>query len=64
MEQPSRPVPLVAAALAAFNPYFVVMSALVLSEAVFVPLMLAALWGMAVLWDRGRTIAMGKARRD
>ena len=52
-------MPLGAAALAAVHPYFVAMSALVLSEAVFVPLMLAALWGMAVLWDRAGTI-MGK----
>ena len=34
-------VPLVAAALAALNPYYIFMSALILSEAVFVPLMLA-----------------------
>lgn len=47
-------VPLVAAALAGVHPYFVAMSALVLSEALFVPLMLAALWGMAVLWDGNR----------
>jgi hypothetical protein len=37
------------------------MSAIILSEAVFVPLMLAALWGLAVLWDEpGR---FGGARR-
>jgi hypothetical protein len=42
--------PLIAAALAAVNPYYLFMSALILSEAVFVPLMLAALWGLAVLW--------------
>jgi 4-amino-4-deoxy-L-arabinose transferase-like glycosyltransferase len=42
--------PLVAAAIAAINPYYPFMSALVLSEAVFVPLMLASLWGLAVLW--------------
>ena len=42
--------PLVAAALAAINPYYSFMSSLILSEAVFVPLMLAALWGLAVLW--------------
>jgi len=45
-------VPLVAAALVAFHPYFVVTSALVLSEAVFLPLMLAGLWGVAGLWER------------
>lgn len=43
-------VPLIAAALVAFNPYFVVTSALILSEAVFLPLMLAGLWALAVLW--------------
>jgi 4-amino-4-deoxy-L-arabinose transferase-like glycosyltransferase len=43
-------VPLVAALLAAFEPYFVATAALVLSEAVFIPLMLASLWGLAVLW--------------
>jgi 4-amino-4-deoxy-L-arabinose transferase-like glycosyltransferase len=42
--------PLAAAALAAFNPYYVATAALILSEAVFVPLMLAGLWGLAWLW--------------
>jgi hypothetical protein len=42
--------PLVAAALAAINPYYLFMCVFILSEAVFVPLMLAALWGLAVLW--------------
>ena len=42
--------PLAAAAMAAVHPYYLMMSALVLSEAVFVPLMLASLWGLAVLW--------------
>ena len=46
--------PLVAAALAAIHPYYLYMSALILSEAVFVPLMLAALWGLAVLWAHPR----------
>ncbi len=51
--------PLVAAALAAINPYYLFMSALILSEAVFVPLMLAALWGLAVLWvEPGRAAAV------
>jgi len=56
-------VPVIAAGLAAVHPYMVLMSAVLLSEAVFVPLMLVALWGMAVLWDResgGRT-AIGAA---
>ena len=42
--------PLAAAAVAAINPYYLFMSSLILSEAVFVPLMLASLWGLAVLW--------------
>jgi len=41
-----------AAALTAIHPYFVIMSVLLLSEAVFVPLMLAFLWALAALWDR------------
>jgi 4-amino-4-deoxy-L-arabinose transferase-like glycosyltransferase len=47
-------VPLIAAAIAAVNPHYLVMSSLVLSEAVFEPLMLAALLGVAVLWPRSR----------
>ena len=43
-------VPLITAALAAMNPYYIAMSELILSEAVFVPLMLLTLWGLAVLW--------------
>ncbi|WP_406698705.1 glycosyltransferase family 39 protein [Singulisphaera sp. Ch08] len=42
--------PLVAAALVAFHPYFLVTSALILTEAVFLPLMLFGLWALAVLW--------------
>ncbi len=42
--------PLIAAALAALNPYYIFMSVILLSEAVFEPLMLAALWGLAALW--------------
>jgi len=53
-DKPSPPrrwtVPLMAAAIAAINPYYLTMSSLLLSEAVFVPLMLASLWGVAVLW--------------
>ncbi len=45
-------VPLVAAAIAAVEPYVVGISALVLSEALFLPLMLAGLWGLAALWRR------------
>jgi len=43
-------VPLLAAAIAAIHPYYVLMSSLILSEAVFEPLMLASLLGLAVLW--------------
>ncbi len=46
------PAPLIAAAIAAVNPYYVLMSSLILSEAVFVPLMVAVLWGLAVLWQK------------
>jgi 4-amino-4-deoxy-L-arabinose transferase-like glycosyltransferase len=44
--------PLFAAVLAALHPYSIFMSAILLSEAVFVPLLLATLWGLAVLWPR------------
>ena len=43
-------IPLLAAALAAIDPFFVVTAALVLSEALFIPLMLVSLWGLAVIW--------------
>src|ERR1017187_628970 len=49
--QQLRPnAPLVAAALTAFNPYYVAMSELILSEALFTPLLLLSLWCLAVLW--------------
>ncbi len=55
---------LVAAALTAFDPGTVGLSALLLSEAVFVPLMLLGLWGLAALWQdepprRSGGIALG-----
>lgn len=55
-----RGVALVAAGLAAVEPYGVGLGALVLSEGVFIPLMLAGLWGLASLWrgedgDAGRS---------
>ena len=43
----------VAVGLAAVEPYVVALAALVLSEGVFLPLMVAGLWGLAVLWRRG-----------
>jgi 4-amino-4-deoxy-L-arabinose transferase-like glycosyltransferase len=55
-------VPLAAAALTAFHPYFIVMSVLILSEAVFVPLMLAALWGLAALWNEAAVSPRGNRR--
>lgn len=50
-EQRGWTVPLAAALIAAVEPYTVFLSPLILSEAVFVPLMLASLWGMAALWN-------------
>lgn len=47
--------PLIAAALTAIHPYFVVMSALLLSEALFTPLLLAFLWAMATIWNTERS---------
>ena len=52
---PCWTIPVVAAWLAAVNPHYLVMSSLILSEAVFVPLMLASLLGMATLWSRSAT---------
>jgi 4-amino-4-deoxy-L-arabinose transferase-like glycosyltransferase len=46
------PVALAAAGLAAVHPYLVGLSALVLSEATFLPLMMAGLWGLALLWRK------------
>ena len=43
----------VALGLAAIEPYTVALAALVLSEAVFVPLMMVGLWGLAMLWRVG-----------
>jgi 4-amino-4-deoxy-L-arabinose transferase-like glycosyltransferase len=59
-----RAVPMIAAGLAAVNPHYLVMSAVVLSEAAFEPLMLAALLGVAVLWPplcgRGASAVIGR----
>jgi 4-amino-4-deoxy-L-arabinose transferase-like glycosyltransferase len=52
-------VPLAAALIAAVEPYTVFLSPLILSEAVFVPLMLASLWGMAAIW-RGDDAVSGR----
>jgi len=56
-------VPLVAALLAAVHPHFVVTSVLILSEAVFFPLMLAALWGMAAVWNETAALPGAVNRR-
>jgi 4-amino-4-deoxy-L-arabinose transferase-like glycosyltransferase len=45
-----RSVPILAALIAATEPYSAAASALILSEGIFVPLMLAMLWGLAALW--------------
>ena len=45
------PIPVAAAVFTAVHPYFLLMSAVILSEALFVPFMLLALWGQAVLWN-------------
>ncbi len=45
-----RTASLAAAILAAIDPYYVGVSELILSEAFFIPLMLASVWGIAVLW--------------
>jgi 4-amino-4-deoxy-L-arabinose transferase-like glycosyltransferase len=57
-------LPLIAASIAAVHPYIIGMSALVLSEATFLPLMLLGLWGLASLWRepgprRPRLVAVG-----
>jgi 4-amino-4-deoxy-L-arabinose transferase-like glycosyltransferase len=44
--------PLAAAVLAALNPYYIAMSELLLSEALFMPLMLATLVGLAIFWRK------------
>lgn len=46
----ARRAALLAAAFAAFEPYWAGTSALLLSEAAFVPLMLGTLWGLSVAW--------------
>ncbi len=42
---------LIAAALVAVEPYTVATSAVLLSEALFLPLMLLGLWGLSVIWS-------------
>jgi 4-amino-4-deoxy-L-arabinose transferase-like glycosyltransferase len=56
------PVPLIAAALVSVHPYLIVMSVLVLSEAVFVPIVLGALWGLAILWKKPGAGASAEVR--
>ncbi len=47
-----RKAAILAAGLAAVEPYGIGLGALILSEGVFIPLMLAGLWGLSVLWTR------------
>jgi 4-amino-4-deoxy-L-arabinose transferase-like glycosyltransferase len=55
--------PMAAATVAALNPYYIFMSSVILSEALFVPLMLLALWGLAVLWNKpGKSILSGGSK--
>jgi 4-amino-4-deoxy-L-arabinose transferase-like glycosyltransferase len=59
-----RTASVAAGMLAAINPYYIVISELLLSEALFMPLMLAALWGLSVLWRaRGEALGMTPGRR-
>jgi 4-amino-4-deoxy-L-arabinose transferase-like glycosyltransferase len=53
-------VPLLASALAAIDPFLVATTALVLSEALFIPLMLLSLWGLAMIW-RGESESESEA---
>lgn len=48
-----RSVPILAALIAAAEPYSAASSALILSEGIFIPLMLLMLWGLASLWPAG-----------
>ena len=45
------PIWWIAAGIAAFEPYHASLSVLILSESLFTPLLLAALWGTAVAWS-------------
>jgi 4-amino-4-deoxy-L-arabinose transferase-like glycosyltransferase len=46
-----RRVALLAAGLVAFEPYGAAISVVLLSEAIFIPLMMLGLWGLAALWN-------------
>jgi 4-amino-4-deoxy-L-arabinose transferase-like glycosyltransferase len=50
-----RSVPLIAAALTALDPFVMANSAFVLSEALFLPLMLVGQCAFAAMWDQPRT---------
>jgi 4-amino-4-deoxy-L-arabinose transferase-like glycosyltransferase len=59
-----RTAPLAAAILAAINPYYLAISELLLSEALFIPLMLATLWGLSILWrDRAKPDRLTSTQR-
>ncbi len=53
---PGRNVAIVAALLAAVEPYGIGLGELILSEGLFVPLMLVGLSGLAALWVRGEEV--------
>ena len=48
--EPGRGVPATAAVLAAVDPWAVGIAAVILSEAAFLPLMVASLWGLSAIW--------------
>jgi 4-amino-4-deoxy-L-arabinose transferase-like glycosyltransferase len=58
-----RRATLAAAILAAIDPYYIAISELLLSEALFIPLLLASVLGIAILWrtrDEAETVTPGR----
>jgi 4-amino-4-deoxy-L-arabinose transferase-like glycosyltransferase len=56
--------PLAAAVLAAVNPYYIALSELLLSEALFMPFMLATLVGLAIIWRKRHELNRLTAAQD
>lgn len=54
-------IPLIAAALVALDPYIVANSALLLSEALFLPLIMLAQWAFSVVWEPSGTSSMRRS---